>query len=67
MMHSPEHRSRLCSCDCPRCTVREPHAWDDHHWLLEALRNERDPLTPALTRELAPISESEYRALWGDR
>lgn len=64
-MHSPEHRSHLCWCDCPRCTVRDSHAWDDHP-ALDALRSERDPLTPALARELAPISESEYRALWGD-
>jgi hypothetical protein len=32
-----------------------------------SLRAERDPLTPRLVRELAPISESERRRQWGDR
>jgi hypothetical protein len=39
----------------------------EHVWPEAALRDERDPLTHQLQRELAPISESELRALWGDR
>jgi hypothetical protein len=35
---------------------------------LTDLRSERDPLTPELIRELEPaVTESELRALWGDR
>lgn len=39
----------------------------DYVWPEAVLRDERDPLTPQLQRELAPMSESELRALWGDR
>jgi hypothetical protein len=31
------------------------------------LRSERDPLTSSLYAESAHLSESELRALWGDR
>jgi hypothetical protein len=31
------------------------------------LRSERDPLTSGLYAESAHVSESELRALWGDR
>ncbi len=42
---------------------------------LTDLRSERDPVTPRLIAELAPgkviaeveVTESEWRALWGDR
>jgi hypothetical protein len=32
-----------------------------------AIRDERDPLTPRLLAELDHYTESELRALWGDR
>lgn len=40
----------------------------EYVWPAEAvLRDERDPMTQQLQRELVPTTETELRALWGDR
>jgi hypothetical protein len=58
-----------CICDCLDCETAPWHVTHDGPRYQPAPeREERDPLTPALLAErVAPITETELRAQWGDR
>lgn len=62
MMHAPEScATGPCSCECPACQVAPPHP--DHVSPEPAPVDRRVDLAD----DVAPITEAELRALWGDR
>jgi hypothetical protein len=63
--------STICTCDCLDCLSRERHVLHDPPVppVLAHIRDERDPLTPALVaeRDAAIVTEAELRLMDGNR
>jgi hypothetical protein len=58
----------LADPHCPECLAHRPHvAHRPYADPRRAVQSERDPVTPELEREKVSLTESEQRALWGDR